>query len=197
MKILFIDPATNLGYAVGDTDNSLMFSGAESLKGQTMGEKVYELWELLNTLFSKYLATKNNVSEQMLIAWEEAAFSFKNPKQERMYGTWEGVLSLFCEQKKIPYMTVHNSTIKAYASKQGYFDRRKPKPRRYKEESLSQYKHRVTSWESDKHFDRKPRPRPGWNLTAISYIDKVVKPNDNEVDALWGLEYLISKCKNK
>lgn len=185
-KVVFIDPGTKFGFAIANNvetfDPFQLSSGASALPSEP-GPKVMEFWKKLHDI----VGTKEPV--QTLVAWEEAAFTFNNPRQERWYGTWEGVLLLFCELYKIPYMSVHNSTIKACANHAGYFDRRKPKPRKSKDETAVHYHMRVKAWSEDKNFDKKPRPRKEWKLTSAPDLQ------EHEIDSRWGLELVLNKLK--
>jgi len=152
-KIFFIDPGTNYGWAI--SENGKVSSGADSLPCKP-GQKVLKFWYDL----AKLAPTGTGTSD-LLLVWEEAAFS-RYHTASRMYGMWEGLLVLFCELHRIPYMAVNVSSIKKYIREQGYCD--------------------------DKE---KPRAREEWKLTASS------KLQEHEIDALWGLEYVIHQLSTK
>lgn len=166
-KVLFIDPGTNFGWAEYHNQEketqSLVFissrSGAMKLTGETLGERVMELWHELESLAV--------IQQVDFLAWEEAAFS-RFGKQDRMYGTWEGVLLLFCEMNKIPYMTLNQSTIKAYAKKQGFYGEKNSKGKKLK-----------------------PAPRPEWKLMSTP------KLQEHEIDSRWGLECLVKQLEEE
>jgi len=117
-----------------------------------------------------------------ILAWEEAAFC-GHSKADRMYGTWEGLLILFCEVHKIPYMTLNQSTIKAYARKQGFYEK--------KSEIVVASPKKTKKGFYVKKPKSKPSPRPEWKLNSAS------KLQEHEIDARWGLECLLEKLKEE
>lgn len=194
-KIVFIDPATTFGWARRSaiTGAAHIIESGVVVLPKDPGLRVMKFWNELGKIITP---TPGEVVRQRpalstFVVWEEAAFSWHGASQSRMYGTWEGILLLFCEIHKIPYATVNVSTIKAYARQQGFFTPRKPKPRRRKGEKKIDWQHRVKVWENVP-FDAKPRPRPEWVLTGKNDVFGLIgrKYDDNEVDARWGLEYV-------
>lgn len=205
-KVVFIDPATIFGWAMqSDITPGIeqITSGAVVLPSEP-GPRVKAFWLQLEQMFFPNLINipygeftrrleYNRLSdkpEETFFAWEEAAFSWHGAAQSRMYGTWEGLLLLFCEMHKIPYCTVNQATIKAYAQKQGLFTPRKPRPRWHKGEKPVEHIRRIEAW-AITPFDAKPRPRPEWKLTSAAKIQ------NNECDARWGLEYILKQLETE
>lgn len=199
-KVIFIDPATTLGWASVDRDKAsdpkFYSSGVVTLYNNSPGERAYDFWKFLGQIM---LDKNGKRAYEIFLAWEESAFSWRGAAQSRMYGTWEGLLLLFCEMHKIPCTTVNGSTIKAYAKKHGFYNRRPPKPYRRPGEIVIRFKERLDKWRLDgldHEYDAKPRPRPEWKLSAISDLGQMnSKFNDNEVDARWGLEYVLKQLE--
>jgi len=137
-KVIFIDPGTSFGWASFTTGtlpdakgfgkNPLITSGAVTLPSEP-GPRVLGFEKKLNILMPtirverKKAGTCISFIDGYFLAWEEAAFS-RHHTASRMYGMWEGLLLLFCEMHKIPYMAVNGSTIKAYARKQGFCEKK-------------------------------------------------------------------------
>lgn len=204
-KIIFIDPATVFGWAIAEEVSDLgsmngahiISSGGVVVLPTDPGPRVAKFWNELGRIITP--TSEETILQRpaipTFVAWEEAAFSWHGAAQSRMYGTWEGILLLFCEVHNIPYMTVNGATIKAYAKSQGFYNQRKPKPRQRKHgpwapgrEPITIYNRRVEFWENEP-FDAKPLPRPEWKLASVG------KMQNNEVDARWGLEYIIKQLK--
>jgi hypothetical protein len=191
-KIIFIDPGTSFGWAEHRNDGawSKNFSGAITMTFKTPGENVKWFWDHLNALV---LTPDRPIAADTIIAWEEAAFS-RFGRQDRMYGTWEGILLLFCELHKIEYHALNVATIKAYARKQGFYTRPPQAPRKKKGERIRAFNARLKEWQKSingKHFDAKPKPRPEWQLSSVG------KFQEHEIDARWGLECLRSQLKEE
>ena len=171
-KVVFIDPGTKMGWAkaertIGTPETSMgprLSSGAMGLPTEP-GPRVQAFWANLRGIVGVYTSTDH------FVAWEEGAFS-RHHVASRMYGMWEGLLLLFCEQNKIPYMAVNQSTIKAYARKEGFIT---------KEIILNGRPVKVTG------KGLKPRPRPEWKLSSPE------KLQEHEIDSRWGLEYILHK----
>jgi hypothetical protein len=191
-KVIFIDPGTSFGWASFTTGtlpdakgfgkNPLITSGAVTLPSEP-GPRVLGFEKKLNILMPtirverKKAGTCISFIDGYFLAWEEAAFS-RHHTASRMYGMWEGLLLLFCEMHKIPYMAVNGSTIKAYARKQGFLlTCRSREPAKNKR-----------GWNYVKlKGGTKPIPRPEWLLTSKG------KLQEHEIDARWGLECVLNQ----
>ena len=181
-KVIFIDPGTSFGWA--SCTEGCYDSGAIPLP-KNPGLRVLDFWVRLGIIVNMWY------KEKVFVAWEEAAWG-GHSKADRMYGTWEGLLLLFCEMHSIPYMAVNGSTLKAFARKNGFYTSRPPKPRKLKTDNVRMYNSKMSAWENDNiEYDKKPRPRPGWIISSAG------KLQEHEIDARWGLEYILKELANK
>ncbi len=209
--VVFIDPGTKMGWTrvertIGIPENPVdpkFTSGAIELPSEP-GPRVKEFWTNLRVVVGPYPSQYRPIdpdgkiqrrieSTEIFLAWEEAAFS-RHHAASRMYGMWEGLLLLFCEQHKIPYIAVNQSTIKTHAKREGFYNPRPPRPHRAKKEKAAGFKVRMDSWKAliaTTKFDDKPRPRPEWQLTAPE------KLQEHEIDSRWGLEYILHRLEEK
>jgi hypothetical protein len=176
-KIIFIDPGTKWGWTIWEKD-SLLYPVDECWDGVTTGScilptapgpRVVEFWNMLEDITKLGLKWPGSAvaHEGMFIAWEESAFTGFS-KADRMYGMWEGLLILFCELHKVPYLALSGSRIKGYIGREGFYPSMKERKLLPKAE-------------------RKPRPRLEWQFTCEK------KMLEHEVDSRWGLEYLIKE----
>jgi hypothetical protein len=176
-KVIFIDPGTNLGWA--EWRPSKIVRRSVSVKSRQRGlqdggaialphepgERVRAFMEELERLMGAFCT----VDPKIYLAWEEAAFG-QFGRADRMYGTWEGLLLYFCEMHGVTYRAINQSTLKAYIREQGFYlgakERKLLKPK-----------------------DRKPKPRPEWKLYSLP------KLQEHEIDARWGLEYVVKQLE--
>jgi hypothetical protein len=193
-KIVFIDPGTNLGWAKWQppfkgAGKQVITSGSAAFP-KTPGPRVVAFVAQLEELLGKFCAADSGA----YVAWEEAAFSFKGGRAERMYGTWEGLLMYFCETRGIPYQALNGSTLKAYARANGFYTPSPRRPNKLKKGASKAdkktYADALAVWKKNKkNFDAKPRPRPTWKLSSEP------KMQEHEIDARWGLEFIMKQLE--
>ena len=192
--VLFIDPGTSWGWALCEASKEGLYvtvsSGAMTLDGKTYGERALAFWDALADIAPAHLRA------DMLFAWEEAPFDFRGGSAARVAGGWYYAMTLFCEMHKIAYQPFNQSEIKAYVARQGFYTRRKPQPKKRAGESAAELAKRVRAWE-ETPFDKKPRPRPEWLLSIVDVSAKNRALRENEVDARWGLEYVLDAMKRE
>ena len=110
MKILAIDPATQLGYAYCIVSRGGVKHGSESFHNKD--------WDGAGVRFMKFKAWLESFEELDLIAYEAVNFS-KFGNDNKIYNRWIGVLQAHCEENNIPYTGYDVKEIKKFWAGKG------------------------------------------------------------------------------
>jgi len=94
MRILAIDPATQLGYAFTTGTKGVIRHGSESFHNAK--------WEGAGVRFMKFKAWLETFEDLDLIAYE-AVENHTSTYAAHAYGGWVAILQAYCEERNIPY----------------------------------------------------------------------------------------------
>lgn len=110
MKILALDPATQLGYAYQTGTKGAIRHGSESFHNAK--------WEGAGVRFMKFKAFLESFEELDLIAYE-AVENHTSTYAAHAYGGWIAILQAHCEERNIPYTGYGVSEIKKFWTGKG------------------------------------------------------------------------------